>query len=303
MSSLRLALATFDNVFDTTPNRRVVSLEQLLDGLSRFELRDDVAAKIARREGHIRQAWTTLDGGGLPAGKEGSALIEARKQAESEGRDGMTAAREARDKLMYEAHHDAKRLIALWSPACFVQGGRRTGDDVAHLSCLVFDYDAGIELDAVETHWAGHFAAIHTTWSHTPERPRLRAVLPLARPVDARDWDAVWAWGSERAEHLVDPAPKGRASTFALPAVGGADWPFGSWLRPGELLDPVAMGLAREASPAPAVAWHKPHHFDGGRPKKRQLRADSASTDAIEVDALRSDPVDEGGDLDFDAFG
>jgi len=311
MSGLRLALATFDNVFDTTPNRRVVSLAQLLDGLSRFELRDDVQSKIDRREQHIRTAWGQLQAGELPGGKEGSALIEARRQAQAQGRDGLQAARETRDKLLYQAHHDAKRLIALWSPACFVEGGRRTGDDVLHLSCLVFDYDAGVPLDAVEAHWSGHFAAIHTTWSHTPERPRLRAVLPLARPVRAADWDAVWQWGAARAEHTVDPAPKGRASTFALPAVGSVDQPRGSWLRPGELLDPVALGLAEEAEPAPSVPWLEPHHFDGGRPKKHQLpgTAEDEATEPVGPAPSAPAPSDEGtqagtadDELDFGAF-
>lgn len=294
VSALRLALATFDNVYDTEPNRRVVSLDRLLDGLSRFELRDDTAAKIRRREAGIRKAYATLQAGGLPSGKDGSQLISTRQEAARQGRDPEAALAQARDRLLYEAHHDAKRLIALWSPACFVDGGRRQSEDVLHLSCLVYDYDAGTALEEAFAHWDGHFAAVHTTWSHTEVRPRFRVILPLARPVRAEDWDRVWTWGAARTEHTVDAAPKGRASTFALPAVASRDAARGSWLRPGELLDPVAMGLAAEAEPAPSVPWTVPHHFDGGRRKKVQLRAG-------ESPAPTSDPVGDD-PFDFDAF-
>lgn len=300
MEGLRLALATFDNVFDTTPNRRVVTLDALLDGLSRFEVRSDTAAKIRKREGHIHQAWDKLSGGGLPSGKEGSRMIEAFREAERAGEDGLTAAASVRDALLYEAHHDAKRLIALWSPACYGDDARRTSEDVLHLSCLGLDYDAGIALDEIRAHWLGHFAAVHTTWSHTAERPRFRAILPLARPVRAEDWSSVWDWAFERTARTVDPAPKGRAATFALPAIPARDAPHGAWRLPGELLDPVAMGLAAEAPPPRSVPWTKPHHFDGGRRDKEQVRVELAPVEApVSSSDAAPSPSDE---LDFDAF-
>lgn len=297
MTGLRLALATFDNVFDTVPNRRVVDLDTLVDGLSRFELRDDAATKTARRIARIRTAWDTIQRVGHAPGKEASALLHAAKEADGRGEDRHAAMQARLERLLHEAHHDAKRLIALWSPACFRDGGRRTGDDVLHLSCLCFDYDTGVSLDQVLTHWAGRFLLVHSTWSHTATSPRLRAVLPFARPVDATGWDAVWAWGASRANHTVDAAPKGRASTFALPAVPSPDAPRLAHLQPGELLDPVALGLADEAAPPGPVAWSTPHHFDGGRPKKQQLRC---AVDAGEPTSVGAPPED---DVDFDAFG
>ena len=293
MTELRLALATFDNVFDTSPNRRVVSIDALVEGLSRFELRDDTAAKIARRQAQIERAYRTWKAGGLPSGKEGSALLAAARSAEAAGEDPVAAVEQKHQKLLYEAHHDAKRLIGLWSPACYVDNAKRGSDDVLHLSCLCLDYDKNVTVNEVRAQWDAFFHVVHTTWSHTPEVPRLRCVLPLARPHATQGWENAWSWAAKRAGNKVDPAVRSPGATFALPAVPSADAPRLTWVQPGELLDLVALGFVEEAAPPRPVAWQTPHHFDGGRRKKRQLRA------VVERTPVAPPPED---DLDFDAF-
>jgi hypothetical protein len=296
-SGLRFAVATFDNVFDTTPERRVVDLDALLDAFQRFELRDDVAAKVARRRAQVEEAAVGWAEGRL-VGKDGTALAEAAKNAASRGLDPTVAVQERLERLRHEAKHDAKRLIALWSPACYAENAHRGTADVLHLSCLALDHDAGVTADEILAIWHNTFVIVHTTWSHTPDRPRLRTILPLARPALAADWDRVWAFAADRAGRKVDPAPSSPGSTFALPAVPSEGSPRATWIRGGELWDPIALGLCREALPPGPVAWREAHHFDGGRPKKRQLRGPLDRRDAES-----SSPLPAAEDLDFDAFG
>lgn len=293
MSELRLALATFDNVFDTSPNRRVVSIDTLVEGLSRFELRDDTAAKIRRRQGQIERAYREWAAGGLPSGKEGSALLAAARKAEQIGEDPRAAVEAKHESLLYNAHHDAKRLIGLWSPACYKDGAKRGSDDVLHLSCLGLDYDRDVTVNEVRSQWDAYFHIVHTTWSHTTDSPRLRCILPLARPHATAGWANAWSWAAARAGEKVDPAVRSPGATFALPAVPSEDAPRLTWVQPGELLDLVALGFVDEAPPPAPVAWHKPHHFDGGRLDKRQLRG--------VVERAAPPPVADD-DLDFDAF-
>ena len=84
----------------------------------------------------------------------------------------------------------------------FVGGYCNNGSrsDIRHRSVLCLDADF-----ADEDLWAdwcmkyGHAAAIYSTHKHTPEKPRLRLVVPLARNVDGDEYQAI---GRRVAEQL-----------------------------------------------------------------------------------------------------
>ena len=83
----------------------------------------------------------------------------------------------------------------------------RNNAGVHSVSCLVFDCD---RVPPDPERLAGGCWIGHTTYQHTPEKPRWRVVIPLARPVAAKRWREVWqrarAAVTAEAEHLLGPA-------------------------------------------------------------------------------------------------
>ncbi len=78
----------------------------------------------------------------------------------------------------------------------------RTDASVAAVTLAVFDVDVGTPADidtcrglladvGVAQHW-------YTTWSHSPERPAWRLVIPLAVPVSPSRWPSARRWALSR---------------------------------------------------------------------------------------------------------
>lgn len=112
---------------------------------------------------------------------------------------------------------DAKDAVMLWSPVLYVAGKTRGACNVDHVSLIVQDFDDGTHWRDVLPRWEGHAAIVHTSWSHTPEHPKWRLVLPLAAPVPAADWLHVWAWADKRSGG-ADPACKDPSRIYYIPA-------------------------------------------------------------------------------------
>lgn len=246
--ALTFAACTFTRVFDTTPLQDALTLDELVGALTRFELKPKVLEVIER---DIRRADAALEAwraGTEAQGKSASRLLKAANAARQAGEDVDAAVEAAHSKFVSDTHRSTKREIRLWSPALYRAGGRRETADVVHLSCLVLDYDSGVTPDDASAVWAPWFHVLHTTWSHTPERPKFRVCLPLLNPVLPEDWYAVYDWALERADG-ADPTGKSVGSTFALPVVPNRDWPREARVNRAPLLDPLSEGLVERAAP------------------------------------------------------
>jgi|GEM_PF-2119835 len=85
-----------------------------------------------------------------------------------------------------------------YSPAIYRQGATRSNDAVEALTAAVLDVDHDTPAwDLLE----GLEYVAHTTFSHTPDGPHWRIVLPFMRPVSAEAWPGVW----ERIKHRLCP--------------------------------------------------------------------------------------------------
>lgn len=233
----------FHTVFDTEPEPEVLALPELVRALRRFELKPELDAQIERELARVRRAASLVEAGSAADGPLARRLLQAQADARSAGRDPAEAVRAEAARLETEARKEAKKGLRTWSPALYRPGARRGSEGVLALSCLVLDYDAGVEPDEAQSTWEPWFHLLHGTWSHQPAHPRFRVVLPLARLVAAADWAAVWKWAAAQAGP-VDPALKGVAAAFALPAIGGPERELLCRVHSGELLDPEAEGLA-----------------------------------------------------------
>ena len=132
-----------------------------------------------------------------------------------------------------------KRQIPAWSPTLYPRGAARGTCNVVEVSCLVLDYDDGTSINAGIAAWEPWTHVLHTSWSHTPEHPRFRVVLPLAEAVPARAWARAWKWAlsAGRVPTVPDPTCKDASRLYFRPAIRAADWPHyarawepGPWL-------------------------------------------------------------------------
>lgn len=109
-------------------------------------------------------------------------------------------------------HGKEKVQTPAWSPVEMVEGQtRRAAANVAAVSMLVLDCDAGDPLDVLEALGDEYIRIGHTSWSHTPDHPKARLVFPFARPCPAKHWGRVWGaaarWTASQGV-TVDPAAK-----------------------------------------------------------------------------------------------
>jgi hypothetical protein len=87
-----------------------------------------------------------------------------------------------------------KKGVPLYSPARF-HDRKRAKVAVIDIGLFVVDVDNKQDGDPVLGRQVAQALAarelrsvIATTWSHTPEKPKFRVVLPLSRPVSGLDW-------------------------------------------------------------------------------------------------------------------
>lgn len=118
-----------------------------------------------------------------------------------------------------DATRRSKESLSGWSPAHFSANARKKAN-VERVFALALDFDNaweeilpdGSRLKHVLPHeeivaveaglspWTGAKACSYTSYSHTPEWPRFRLIVPFARAVTAKEYAIVWSWARERLE-------------------------------------------------------------------------------------------------------
>ncbi len=97
-----------------------------------------------------------------------------------------------------------KQQIPVWAPVTF--SGNRAARNVEKIHCLVLDIDDGLKYWDIEPklrtsciyYW-------HTTYSHTAQLWKWRAIFPLVEPVHKNEWLDYWEagqrWFTEKSGH------------------------------------------------------------------------------------------------------
>lgn len=126
----------------------------------------------------------------------------------------------------------------------WLKGGRRKAECLEHRTLLTLDADyadPGL-LDALDLMY-GCAAAVYSTHKHTPEKPRLRLLVPLARPVNAEEYQAAARMlASDLGIDQFDDTTYQPTRVMYWPSTsqGGAyafDHRDGSWIDPDALLE------------------------------------------------------------------
>lgn len=145
-----------------------------------------------------------------------------------------------------------KALAGSWSPVALTEPRRATAN-VASVGCLVLDVDSGADLDRARADWQPWQYLLHTTYSHTPDAPRYRLVVPLTHPVDASGHRRVWRWAMHRAGYQ-DRQASDPARAYYRPAIpsDAAEWHVET--HDGPMLDPDGCRPPRRRSTRPTAA-------------------------------------------------
>lgn len=287
----RFAVAHFQRVFDVVPSRDVISLAELTAGLTTFLLKPKLARQVERDRSKIDEARRSYEETGALKGRLGRVI---RQQMERTNVDDVGL---AFDRLRKRANARAKTDLRLWSPAHYIEDGRRESENVVAMSALVLDFDNAAEPEETSKRFREHYHIVHSTWSFRPGVSKFRLCLPFKRPVLAEDWAAVWNIGSQRAGGTNDPALKSPGSTFALPATSSEETPRFAFVHEGPLYDPIRDGLAREG-PAPDFPPQEESHF---RATDGEVRVPALTVVGASDFDLFASPKAEWDD-DFDLF-
>jgi len=107
----------------------------------------------------------------------------------------------------------------LLTGAAFLARARRK--DTVKTSCLLMlDYDHAPPMQEALAAWQSYGHLAYTTWSHgTDEKGHAyRVIVPLAEPIAAADYPALWQWASQQSGGLIDVACKDVSRIMYLPA-------------------------------------------------------------------------------------
>jgi len=138
-----------------------------------------------------------------------------------------------------------------WSPAIF-DPPRRARENVTQVFALVLDYDKGTPIDDALRLWGEWYGCLHTSRSHTLEKPRFRVILPFKRPVTPAEYPRIWKWANALAREAgqeLDQAPKDPSRFWYLPAQSPA--PYVTHELTGEPIDPDPILSVPEPKAAP----------------------------------------------------
>src|SRR5665647_318396 len=137
-----------------------------------------------------------------------------------------------------------------WIP-CSVkdQLGRRLQENMDLASLMVLDIDDGLPLEIIHSVLSKYEYALHSSYSHSPSKPKWRVVLPLAEPIPASELPSLFDHMNGLFDGKLDAAcGHDPARLYYLPACPADAEPLfvferheGEWIDPSAFLSPVEM--------------------------------------------------------------
>lgn len=202
--------------------------------------------------------------GSTPAGRPGLRFAYFRSKNDNQARHSTLTWDAFCGELAKPAIR-AEKDGPLFSPATF-KPAKRAKANVVEVAALVLDYDHQASLAEDIARWsdAGHAFAAYTSHSHgrtLPNNPqaedRFRLVLPLAAPVPAALFPALWDWAWQQSGNRIDKAAKDASRIYYRPARHSKTAPYEQHVADGPWLDWRALGLSADACTG-VVALDKP---------------------------------------------
>ena len=106
-----------------------------------------------------------------------------------------------------------------WSPVLYKEGTQRGNQNVLKITAFVGDLDCGeFDLPSIKARLAGLEYVVHTTYSHTPEKPKFRLIVPFHQPFSVSDIHKVFDHFNEIFDDKLDPCSKKPAQIYYTPS-------------------------------------------------------------------------------------
>lgn len=144
-------------------------------------------------------------------------------------------------RMLLLAHEErAEKDGRLWSPVSYRSGARRGLAGVEWVTALVLDFDTGARPEDLTATWERLEYVVHSTFGHTEEHPKWRAVFPLAEMVPAEEWPLHYRQMAETlGQGHADLACSDASRIYFTPSCPpGA--PRFAWGHEGQWLEPSA---------------------------------------------------------------
>jgi hypothetical protein len=155
-------------------------------------------------------------------------------------------------------HHFVKGMLThkertdkdgpLWSPAIYRGKEPRGNAGVESISAGCGDFDDGATYESVKDRLAPYEYIVHTTYSHTPDDPHFRIIIPFVEPIPKADWANIKA---RIDEHLFcvanDQAVNDPSRIYYTPSCPPGAHRFAEH-HEGELLDPTTLPPAANSN-------------------------------------------------------
>ncbi|MHC4070511.1 MAG: DUF927 domain-containing protein [Planctomycetota bacterium] len=114
---------------------------------------------------------------------------------------------------------DSEKDGIAWSPVIYKDGSQRGNAGVSEFSAFVGDLDSGdFDLEAVKGRLHGLEYLIHSTYSHRPEKPKLRFIVPFQKSFAASEIHKVFDHFNELFDEKLDPCSKKPAQIYYTPS-------------------------------------------------------------------------------------
>lgn len=118
----------------------------------------------------------------------------------------------------HTTYYTDKFSVPAFSPATF--RGTRTARNVEEIHFGVLDLDSISlsDLDDLCLRVEGYRYILYSTWSHRPDRPCARLLIPFDRPVKPSDWSNVWQRLHTEFGGYGDPSCKDLSRLYFVPS-------------------------------------------------------------------------------------
>lgn len=167
------------------------------------------------------------------------------------------------NRMMKHTPRKTKEGASVFSPVTYRKGAKRGNEGVEMITMAVFDVDGGITPDTVKAKLDGFAYVIHSTWSHTSEKPSYRVIISFTSPVFKMEWSQIWARLNLYLGGINDPATKDAARIYYLPSHPEGREDFFVEVGEGKFLDPSELPSLPAVHPT-AVMTNVPHEDELG---------------------------------------
>lgn len=142
---------------------------------------------------------------------------------------------------------DKKENVGCWTPNQWKEGETPTNKNVLETYAFVCDFDKMSRDEAKEIFQTlrGYAYIAHATFSHKPDAPSFRVILPVSRPIKPEEFKRIW-WEVHEIFPLLDKACKDPRRLWLLPSVhqDHQDWYWCKGQNGEVLIDVDALLLA-----------------------------------------------------------